>query len=51
MVDESGRTIMSMPVNGQTSIVIETSSLRSGMYIVRATGDAGEQEACKIIIR
>ncbi len=51
LVDESGRTIMSMPVNGQTSIVIETSSLRSGMYIVRATGDAGEQEACKIIIR
>lgn len=51
LVDESGRTVMSMPVNGQTSVVIETSSLRSGMYIVRATGDSGEHEACKIIIR
>lgn len=51
LIDEAGRVAMAEPVEGRPSVQLETSSLKSGMYIVRAIGDLGSQETCKIIIR
>lgn len=51
LIDIAGHIVQSIPVNGETTISIDTSWLPRGVYIVKASGKDQSQDTCKIIVQ
>lgn len=51
IIDTAGRTVMSVPTSGEQQIQLNTSRLRNGVYIVKASDGKTSQETCKIIVK
>lgn len=51
LINMSGCIVKSIPVNDEKTVIVDTSRLKSGVYVVKASGNNQSQETCKIIVQ
>lgn len=51
IINMSGCIVQSVPVNDEKTVIVDTSRLGHGVYVVKASGVNQSQENCKIIVQ